>query len=208
MATKETTINFSITTPKAFIAHIKGIGGLLINKAPDMSKPKSDNENQAKVDKAEEERLNWREKLYCDAKGNIFLPGENAHQCLKDAATYWKQKIPGEGNATYTNLFDKAIVVEDYYPGMHKDDDRIIPFGKMANGIPGRGKKSGCKVYKIRPMLQPWEAKFKIHIFDQRITSNILRIVLQYAGTYIGFGDWRPTYGRFELVSLDEVTNG
>lgn len=197
--------NFTITAPKGYVLNVKGTGGMLLNKVPDLSQSKADKKNQAKIDKSEEEKLNWKEKLYFDSTGAVYLPGENFHQCLKDAATYWKQKIPGEGNATYTNLFDKAVVVEDYYMGINKDDDRIIPFGKMANGIPGKGKKSGCKVYKIRPMIQPWEATWKIHIFDQRITFNVLQIVIQYAGTYIGFGDWRPTYGRFELVKLEEV---
>lgn len=196
---------FTITAPRELILKIAGTGGALQNRQQPNDQPKEDKKNQAKIDRAEEERLHWREKLYFDSTGAVFFPGENFHQCLKDGAGYWKQKIPGEGNATYTNLFDKAVVVEDYYLGMTKDDERIIPFGKMVNGVPSKGKKSGSKVYRIRPMIQPWEATWHIHVFDQRITYNVLKIVAQYAGTYIGFGDWRPTYGRFEIVDLKEV---
>jgi len=196
--------NLTITTPKRYAVTIKGTGGILFNKMEDLSASK-DKPNKAKEDKLEAERANWREKLYFDENGDTFIPGENFHQCLKDGAQYWGQKIPGEGNKTYTDVILKSIVVDDADLGLNKNDPLFIPFGKNCNGNPSKGKKSGCKVYKIRPILMPWQCTFTFHVMDARLTFPVLNTIINYAGTFAGIGDWRPVYGRFEIVELKEV---
>lgn len=198
-------INLTVTTPKKYLVTIQGAGGMLFNKMPDLSETKAEKKSQEKVDKAELERKNWREKLYFESDGMVYVPGENIHQCMKDAAQYWGQKIPGEGNKTYTDVVNKSVIVESMNLGVHKDSDKIVPFGKNTNGNPSKGKKSGCKVYKIRPLLMPWQGTFIIHVFDARLSQAVLKTILTYAGTFIGLGDWRPIYGRFSFTDICEV---
>lgn len=196
--------NLTITTPRLYSVTIKGTGGLLFNKMKDLCE-KKDKVNKAKEDKLEKERATWREKLYYDDEGNTFIPGENFHQCLKEGTQYWGQKIAGEGNKTYTDVIVKSLVVEDSYLSLKKDSTAFVPFGKNCNGNPSKGKKSGCKVYKIRPLLMPWECTFVFHVFDARLTVPILQTILNYAGTFAGLGDWRPVYGRFEIVRFEAI---
>jgi hypothetical protein len=206
MARKEIeAVNFTITSPRRYEVTIRGEGGILFNKMPDLSITKAEKKNQEKVDPAELERKNWREKLYFESNNVVYIPGENLHQCLKDASKYWGQKIPGEGNKTFTDVVEKAVVVENLNLGVNKDDKAIMPFGKNVNGNPSKGKKSGAKVYKIRPLVVGWSGIFTIHVFDARLTMGVLKTILSYAGTFIGLGDWRPTYGRFVLVNIKEV---
>lgn len=208
MAKKEiiNAVNLTITTPRQYLVTIKGVAPLLMNKLPDLSTPKGKRSNQAKEDPAEVEERTWREKLHFDSEGQVYIPGENSHENLKGAASYWNQKIPGEGNKTYTDVFARGVICENLYLGLHKDDQKnILPFGKMVNGTPSKGKKSGCKVYKIRPQIPVWGGTFKIHVFDARLYSEIIRVVMTYGGIYIGHCDWRPVYGRFDLVSLEEI---
>ena len=146
----------------------------------------------------------WREKTYFDDDGMLYVPGENIHQCFKDGCQYWGQKIPGEGNKTYTDVVGSAVICENMMLGCHKDDDCVIPFGKAVNGNPSKGKKSGCKVYKIRPLLRPWGGSFRMHVFDGRLTVPILKTIITYAGAFRGLCDWRPVYGRFEMVDIKE----
>ena len=199
-------VDVSITTPKVYEVTIQGAGGsgILMNKMPDLSISKAEKKSQAKVDPTEAERLNWREKLYFREDGSVIIPGENIHESLKEGAAFWGMKIPGEGNKTYTNLVAASIIIEDADLGINKDSNAIIPFGKAVNGNPSKGKKSGCKVYKIRPLIRPWKVTFTMHFFDGRLSLEILRTIFHYAGTFKGLGDWRPTYGRYEIVEIKE----
>jgi len=196
--------NLTITKPKVYEVEIRGVDSILFNKIPDMSKPKTEKKDQAKIDRAELELLTWREKLYFDENNEVYIPGENIHECLKSGAQYWGQKIPGEGNKTYTDVVASSIICTNIYLGLKKDNEEIIPFGKMANANPSKGKKSGAKVYKIRPLVRPWGGTFDMHVFDGRLTPSILETVISYAGAFRGLCDWRPIHGRFELIRVSE----
>lgn len=193
-------INLTVTTPKKYLVTIAG-DGILFNKTPDMSMTKTEKKNQEKVAPDEYERLHWKEKAYVKNDKNLYIPGENIHQCMKDGSKYWGQKIPGEGNKTFTNVVASAIICEDI--DLNATIEKLIPFGKNVNGNPTKGKKS--MVYRLRPLLKPWQGQFVMHVFDSRLNVAILNTILTYAGTFEGLCDWRPTYGRFSLVEMKEV---
>jgi hypothetical protein len=193
-----------ISKPQTFTATIRGFGGILMNKMPDLSQTKSESKNQTREDPLEKERRAWREKLYFDGANQVFVPGENIHECMAEGAKYWGERV--KGSKTYTDLIKSAIVPDNLYLGLDKDDPLIIPFGKAVNGNPSKGKKSGCKVYKIRPLINPWQGSFNFSCFDQRLTLNTLKVILTFAGTFKGLCDWRPVYGRFELIDIKEAS--
>lgn len=195
--------NLTVTKPKVYLVTIKGMDSIIFNKMADQSKSKTELAKQEKTDKAELERLTWREKAYFDNDGMLYIPGENIHQCLKDGCQYWGQRISGEGQKTYTNVIASAGICENMMLGGHKDGDTIIPFGKSTNGNPSKGKKSSM-VYKIRPLMRPWSGTFRMHIFDARLSIHVLKTIITYAGAFSGLCDWRPTYGRFEMVDIKE----
>lgn len=191
-----------ITTPALYEATIEGMDSILFNKLPDLSNPKAKAKAQAKTDPLENEWATWRDKLYSRDDGSIYIPGENIHECFKEGAKYWGMRIPGEGQKTYTDVVASAMVVEDADLGMKKDDESIIPYGRGCNGTPGKGKKSGTKVYKIRPLVRPWGCNVRIHVYDARLNEDIIKTVIAYAGAFRGLCDWRPKFGRFTLTDL------
>lgn len=195
-------VGISVTRPISYTATIRGMGGLLMNKMPDLSQPKASGRSQEKEDPIEKEKKLWREKLYYDGAGQVFVPGENLHECLKEGTAYWGEKV--QGNKTYTDLVKSAVVVDSMYFDLDKESPLIVPFGKAVNGNPSKGKKSGCKVYKIRPLIMPWSGSFTFSVFDPRLTRNVLETILTFAGTFKGLCDWRPQYGRFVLEDLQE----
>lgn len=195
-----------VTQAKTWAIKIRGTEGMLQNKMPDISMPKSEKKNQAAQDFIIMERENWRKKIHTDEDGNAVIPGECLVEMLKGGASYWGAKIPSRGNLTYGGIIGKSCVALDMPLGMKSDDDRIIPFGKNCNGNPT--KKGGSMVYKIRPLFRPWGGTFILHVFDPRITGSVLRTILEFAGTYNGLGDWRPHFGRFDVVSIEEVARG
>lgn len=197
--------NLVITSPAQYEVVITGMDALLMNKMPDLSQPKTKGDtNTKKLDPLEREQLTWREKAYITDDDMVYIPGENIHECMKEAAKYWGQRIPGEGKKTYTDVISKAIICENIQLGVHKDD--LVPFGKAVNGNPSKGKKSGSKVYKIRPLIRPWTGTFKFHVYDARLSRDVMRVIITYAGAFIGLCDWRPVFGRFELAELRRLT--
>ena len=195
-------INLTITSPAIYDVVIQGSDAILFNKMPDMSQAKTKGPKQQQVDRLEDEKANFREKAYLTSDNKVYIPSENMHESLCQGAQYWGQKIPGAGSKTFTDVVKSACVVEDVDLGATKDD--LIAFGKAVNGTPT--KKNPSKVYKVRPLLRPWAGRFRIHVFDARIDASILKTIVAYAGAYRGVCEWRPKFGRFEVISVTEVT--
>ena len=204
----ETTV---VTSPKLYTVTIMGADGCLMNRMEDLSVPKSKKKDQAKTDKTELEYLHWREKMYVNGAGHVCWPSENIHECMKSGTIYWGAKIPGAGNKKYADLVARAIVPEEMeisvpgeYDFLTPDNERYItPFGKEVNGNPSNFKGSS-KVFKIRPLIRPWGGSFLLHVFDARLSVEILRNILSMSAMFVGLSDWRPKFGRFELVSIEE----
>lgn len=194
-------VNLTITSPKHYEVKVRGTDAILFNKMPDLSIPKAKKSKQEKVDRLEEEQRIWKTKAYTTPDGALFVPGENVHECLKEGAIYWNQPIPGAGKKTYTDVVKSACVVEPL--DLHATVDDLIQYGRAVNGTPTKARPS--KVYTIRPLLRPWGGEFKIHVFDARLDLSILKTVASYAGLFRGLCDWRPTFGRFEVVGVREL---
>lgn len=194
--------NFIITSPAQYIATIRGLDSLLMDKMPDMSIPASKKARQTQEDRLEYERTHWKDKAYVDEDGHLYIPSENIHECMKGGSAYWGARIPGQGKKTYTDVVKSAVIVEDLIM-TDKTTDDLIPYGKVVNGTPT--KKIASKVYKVRPLLRPWGGSFKLHVFDGRLDSGVLKVILSYAGLYRGLCNWRPQFGRFEVVDIQKV---
>jgi hypothetical protein len=204
MATKKTFELKQVITRKEYRVEIVGAGGLIMNRMPDLSQPKTKTKNQAKEDPTEREYRIWKTKAYTLEDGRLIIPAENIHQSIKDGAKYWGGKIPGEGQKRYTDVITSAAVCSHVDLACHIDDPRVIPYGCNVNGNPSAGK-GGSMVYKIRPLIQPWGGTFSIFVFDDRLDIDVLATVIQFAGTFKGVCDHRPTYGRYELKEIEEM---
>lgn len=204
-------IELHVTSPKHYLVEIVGAAGLLMNRMPDEPMGQYSKADQTKIDHRERERLYWRDKMYYDPlRLGVHIPSENLHQSMYDGCRYWNKKIDGEGNKKYADLVKSAIVVQDLPLGngspMQVDDPAIVPYGKWCGAQPTAGKKGG-KVWKIRPMIASWGGQFVLTVFDSRLTPDLMKIIITYAGKYKGVCDWRPKFGRYDLVNFTEVTD-
>lgn len=55
-----------------------------------------------------------------------------------------------------------------------------------------RAKIGTQKHVRVRPRFDQWSAGGTIVVWDDQITQEVLKSVLDYAGRYKGLGDWRP----------------
>lgn len=61
-------------------------------------------------------------------------------------------------------------------------------------------KVMGRKVMRARPLIPAgWKSTHTFQLLDDVLDSRDLVPVLERAGRLVGVGDWRPTFGRFEV---------
>lgn len=127
--------------------------------------------------------------------GLLGLPTAAVWRCLYDAAKAFKQ---GE-NIKRALLFDDpehvdALVVD----GRTHECDIWV---KDHDHIDYRPVKvQGRKVMRARPLVPAgWQSEHTFDLLDDVLDARELAPILERAGRLVGVGDWRPTYGRFDV---------
>lgn len=147
-----------------------------------------------------ERALDPHAKLYVLPDGTIYQPAVCITRCLVDAGKNFQ--IKGKRKATYSKLFGSSIAVEpDAIP--HKNQ-KWIPFSISAVNPMTKGR-----MMVVRPMFQEWKLSFALQVLDEGITMEVVKEALDYAGMYVGIGDWRPEkkgkYGKFIVTKFEAV---
>ena len=55
---------------------------------------------------------------------------------------------------------------------------------------------------RSRPIFKEWSCTFVFEIIDENLNYLVLKEILEAAGKYKGVGDFRPEFGRFEVVEF------
>lgn len=155
------------------------------------------------------DKRTWRFHCHADEQGQIFIPGNQFKQALRDAAEYLSEKIAGKGNSTYTKHFTAGVMVlKDLPVGVNVKDVKEFCGPMNADGKRGSGKR----VMRSYPIIPTWRGDVEFIILDSVITRDIFERVLREAGNLIGVGRWRPRMGgmngRFivEKVKWEEMS--
>lgn len=129
--------------------------------------------------------------LYRDDEGEICLPGEYVRQAMIGAAKY--RPDPRSPRKSAMDLFKAAIV-------------SLTPLAGL--GVTEPNYEHKCRVTiqrngitRIRPAIRAgWQAQMRFLVnLPEYITPEILHEALSQAGRLVGVGDFRPTYGRFQV---------
>lgn len=194
-----------ITDLHKYVATVKGITPILWNKLlADLSKPNL--KSVSKESDADREKRIWRDKVHVTDGGRVYWPAENCQEALIGGAKYWGFKLGQKGlyNVIARGTICEAMVVTDQHgQPVYKDSDCLIPFEKMVK------RTDGKRVFVIRPMMAPgWLGTLVIHVWDARLSRDIIFNTCRFSGQYNGLGDWRKYYGRFEVVDFNEIEKG
>lgn len=147
----------------------------------------------------------WREYLYADSDGQIYQPASHIEGALIKAAASFK--IAGKRGKTYKDLFQANVFI---------DPERIPHKGYTVPEVLDTDGDKGlyldvrpvvvqrARVVRIRPCFKPgWKLEFEIQVIDDEIQPGLLQDVLTLAGKAVGIGDYRPRFGRFNVVRFD-----
>lgn len=163
----------------------KGTSPLLMNRFVE------DTTTTKKTKNTYDDKEEAKSRLYADESGNPYQPGEHIERALQKAGgnfIYKKRK-------TYIDYLKAGVfVTPDAIP--HKIADWEI------DRRPVVIQKS--RIMRARPKFPEWELDFQIEIIDPNIEPAQLKEILDYAGMYIGIGDYRPKFGRFMVTKFEE----
>lgn len=133
--------------------------------------------------------------MYRNDKGEVCIPGEYVRQSVIHAAKY--EQDPRSPRKSMMDLMKAALVsltelsslgvkVPDYF------DKRRVVIQRNA-------------VTRSRPaMKEGWKAQFILMVnLPEYVAPQKLNHLLQQAGRIIGLADFRPSYGRFNVVQFE-----
>lgn len=197
-------------TAYTITATIRGIAPLLQHKFPlgtlaglmDGANRKSGSKDYS---------LEWLETMYTSSDGQwLMQPASHIEGALTNAGAQFRVK--GSRTKTYRQLMRAYVLVAP---------DEII---HCWNGAPlaapdatllreptdavqvnvQRVIVSRSAVARARLQINAgWELSFQIQVNDEQIRPDVLRTILDEAGHAIGIGDFRPRFGRFEVIRFD-----
>jgi hypothetical protein len=162
-----------------------------MNKFSKQLKAVTGKRKKTEEDYAEMSKIEWHAGLYMNKDGFIIIPSTILEASIQDGAK--KSKL---GKA-----FKSAVFV---------NDDATLDIGtkKKAEALWGddryrdvRGVRVGTsRVMRTRPIFHEWGAKFDVFFDDEQVNESDVVTALHDAGTKCGIGDFRPKFGRFEIV--------
>jgi len=133
--------------------------------------------------------------VYRNGKNEISIPGEYFRMAIINAAKF--SQDPRSPRKSAMDLFKAGIAVVSELCSLGTEkwdflDQRRV--GLQRNSIT-----------RMRPaMFAGWKAAVELQVLlPEYITPHILNEVTGRAGRLIGVGDFRPTYGRFQINVFD-----
>ena len=135
--------------------------------------------------------------VYRDEAGQICLPGEYLRGSIVHAAKF--RQDPRSPRKSAMDLFKAGVISLTPLASLgvdewdYEDKRRVVV------------QRSG--VTRVRPAMRAgWKAEFLFMInLPEYIDEPFLREVLAMAGRLVGVGDFRPTYGRFDVTKFARV---
>lgn len=139
--------------------------------------------------------LEFQCNIYFDEKVGPYVPAENIEACLREAAK--KVKL-GKAFQTAVMVMPEKIAVE--YDGP-RDMEGLVNDPNYRDCRPVGIKQN--KTMRTRPRFNSWVLRFDIEYSPDIIKDDDAIVdALKTAGAYVGLNDYRPRYGRFEVIEV------
>ena len=132
----------------------------------------------------------FRGGLYIDPDIGPFIPGENVAAALVEGAKLNKLGVKVKrGVLIRTDINPLGYVGPRTADGLWADEQ----FRHRASV-----KVGTSRVVRTRPVFAKWAVSVDGTLDESQIDLTELQQIAENAGAFIGLGDWRPRFGRFE----------
>ena len=135
--------------------------------------------------------------VYRNDANEICLPGEYVRQSVITAAKF--RQDPRSPRKSAMDLVKAAVIT-------------LTPLASL--GVTGWHYEHKCRVQvqrngitRVRPAMKTgWEAELVLMVnLPEYVSREMLHGLLLDAGRLIGVGDFRPTYGRFQVTKFEVI---
>lgn len=158
----------------------------------------SSKRSKTDADFAELAKLEWYASIYTmkndDGELRICLPSDLIESSLINGAK--KQKL---GKKAQAGLFVENHVFLNF-DGDHLTPDEL--WGRDENRFVKKVKVQQNSVMRTRFIAENWSVDVDIVYDDLHFNKADIAKIVEDTGFQVGFGDWRPKYGRFEAELL------
>jgi hypothetical protein len=154
--------------------------------------------------------LEWMATMYVNRDGLLVQPAAHLEGALVKAAASFK--IKGRAGKTWKDPIKAYCYVSpDEIPHIWNGQYVLAPDASLIENPTEnlsvsimRVKVQQSAVARSRLQLAAgWELAFAIEVHDDQVQPNVAEEILREAGRAVGIGDYRPRYGRFEVVTFD-----
>lgn len=144
--------------------------------------------------------LEWRGGLYFSEKVGVYIPGQNVHSCLVEAAKNTKS-----GKKAKSGLFVSGVNGEEQMKLLYEGPTTLEDL--WAQGFyDARSVRIGTgKLMRYRPIFREWGLKFRVILSPEILERNEVETMIEFAGDFVGLCDYRPRFGRFQLVNIEKI---
>lgn len=133
----------------------------------------------------------WKAGLYVSS-GQVAVSANMIHGMLIEAAKKEKKGPLAKAGIWFT---------QDFFPLTYegpREIDELWQDERFRLTVGVRVQKN--RIMRTRPKFDHWELEFSCDTDDTQINKSDVEGMLEIGGQMVGLGDWRPRYGRFELV--------
>lgn len=139
------------------------------------------------------QRIEWELSLHWSENHGPVIPGD-----VIEATIYSAAKLTREGPAAKRGIrcldFEHPLI----YDGP-RDLEALFECGKFidirAVRVSGRG------IMRTRAIFDTWSVEFNLSFDTETWNPDAVKRLVQTAGSQIGFCDFRPRYGRFDIAN-------
>lgn len=180
---------------------IRGVSPLLMhngqtadptNKFSRQLKAVSGKRKKTDEDYLEMSRIEWHAGLYVNDKGVLVIPSTILEASILEGAK--KSKLGKTfKSAVFVNddaKLDVGVKVEkaaDLWGNERYRDVRGVRVGQ-------------ARIMRTRPIFHDWACSFTVLFDDEQVNESEVTRAINDAGQKCGVGDFRPKFGRFEVV--------
>jgi hypothetical protein len=153
-----------------------------------------DEKSKAAKNSASKKQDNIESYVWRNDANELCVPGEYVRQSIIHAAKY--RQDPRSPRKSAMDLFKAGVVSITQLATLGTTDWDYLDTRRVTI------QRNG--VNRTRPAMKTgWKASFEFQVLTpEYIDQNALYDVIAMAGRLVGVGDFRPTYGRFNIVSF------
>ncbi|MCC6535256.1 MAG: hypothetical protein IT531_22135 [Burkholderiales bacterium] len=133
--------------------------------------------------------------LWRNDAGELCIPGEYLRQSIIMAAKF--RQDPRSPRKSAMDLFKAGVVTLTNLSSLGVSDSDYLDTRRVMVQRAG--------INRTRPAMRAgWKAGFELQILTpEYIDPHFLQDVIQMAGRLVGIGDFRPTFGRFNVTAFE-----